>query len=83
MEKNVCKYCHKVFVGNARPYTCPECMPMEDQLFDAIEDYLQKFPNSNAIQVSEGLGITTKEVLNFVDEGRLVIGRGTFEKLGD
>lgn len=81
MEKNVCKYCHRVYKGHAKPYTCPECSQMEEDMFDKIEAYLKQFPNSNAISISQGLGISTKDILNFIDEGRLTINKGTFERL--
>ena len=38
---------------------------------DEIEEYLRKYPNSNALQISEELGIMAYEVLKYQEEGRL------------
>jgi hypothetical protein len=54
---------------------------LDDILFSRIEEYLKKFPNSNAIQIAEGLELPTFEVVRFIDEGRLQFSRGKFERL--
>ncbi len=81
MYTNVCKHCHKVFLSRLKAYTCEECRKTDDDHFDDIEAYLKEYPNSNALQISEALGITAYEVLNYLKEGRLNIARGHFEKL--
>lgn len=60
--------------------TCEKCKKRDDELFAMIEAYLMKYPNSNAIQIAEGLKIQAIEVLSFIDEGRLTITKGYFEK---
>jgi hypothetical protein len=56
-------------------------MQIDSDHFDDIEAYLKEYPNSNALQISEALGITAFEVLNYLKEGRLNISKGHFEKL--
>ena len=51
-------------------------------MFAKIEEYLKKYPNSNAMQIADGLGCTTMEIVSYIDEGRLVINSGSFKKLG-
>lgn len=83
MYTNVCKHCHKVFRSRFKKYSCDDCAKLDDAHFDEIEAYLKKYPNSNALQISEALGITAFEVLNYLKEGRLNISKGHFERLND
>jgi hypothetical protein len=83
MYTNVCKHCKKVFKSKIRIYSCKECIKLDHDHFDAIELYLKLYPNSNALQISEELGITAYEVLQFVKEGRLNVTRGSFSKIPD
>ncbi|NLK28536.1 MAG: hypothetical protein GX306_09380 [Clostridiales bacterium] len=81
MYTNVCKHCYKVFKSRIRTFTCKNCRQIDDDHFDDIEAYLKEYPNSNALQISEALGITAYEVLNYLKEGRLHISKGKFEQL--
>ena len=83
MYTNVCKHCHKMFKSRLKAYSCEECKEIDKDHFDDIESYLKEYPNSNALQISEALGITAFEVLNYVKEGRLNMSRGHFEQLPD
>lgn len=83
MYTNVCKHCHKVFQSRIRAYSCRECKSKDENHFDEIEEYLKKYPASNALQISEELGITAYEVLKFQQEGRLCQIKGIFSKLED
>lgn len=83
MYTNICKHCHKVFMSRFKAYSCEDCKEIDSDHFDDIEAYLKEYPNSNALQISEALGITAFEVLNYLKEGRLNISRGHFEKLQD
>ncbi|WP_155998538.1 hypothetical protein [Lachnoclostridium phytofermentans] len=56
---------------------------MDDELFARIEQYLLEYPNSNAIQIADALKIQPLEVISFIDEGRLTMVEGTFERLED
>ncbi len=83
MYTNVCKHCHKVFSSRFKTYACEDCKQVDADHFDDIEAYLKEYPNSNALQISEALGITAFEILNYLKEGRLNVSRGHFEKLSD
>ncbi len=83
MHTNVCKHCQKVFKSKWKAYACEQCKTIDDDHFDSIEAYLKEYPNSNALQISEALGITAFEVLNYLKEGRLNISRGSFERIPD
>ncbi len=77
----VCKHCKEVFKSKIRTCTCKGCRSLDENQFDDIERYLKEYPNSNALQISEELGIEAYEVLKFLEEGRLQVSRGHFEKI--
>lgn len=81
MYTNVCKHCHTVFQSRIRMYSCKSCKRLDERHFDDIEEYLRQFPNSNAIQIAEEIGITAFEVLKYMQEGRLVESKGSFSKI--
>ena len=81
MKKNRCRYCGKMFYERTEKTVCNNCKKIDEAIFSKIEAYLAKYPNSNAIQIAEGIGIAAIEILRFVDEGRLQLSRGTFERL--
>lgn len=81
MRLNRCKYCGEFFNASTVSVVCKACKPIEDAIFSRIEEYLKQYPNSNALQISEGLEVPILEVLRFIDEGRLTVARGHFEKL--
>lgn len=78
---NVCKHCYKVFKAKIRTMSCKECKSKDESHFADIEQYLRLYPNSNALQISEELGITAYEVVKYIDEGRLIINSGEFSQL--
>ncbi len=77
----ICRHCGKIFLSEDNRKACRQCEEKDDALFSEIEAYLKKYPNSNAIQIAEGLGLTTMEIVSYIDEGRLVINRGSFKKI--
>ena len=81
MKVCVCRFCGKIFKSYSKTSCCEDCRAQEDELFEKIKDYLNKYPNSNAMQIADGLEITTMDVLKFIDEGRLVVSTGTFKSL--
>lgn len=83
MVTNICKHCRKIFKSKFKRYTCEECRRKDEDMFDDIVEYLKEYPNSNALQISEALGITAYEVLNYLKEGRLNLSRGTLSRLPD
>ena len=50
-------------------------------IFTQIRVYLRKYPNSNAVQISEALGINVSLILKYIDEGRLFPSGGSFSKI--
>ena len=81
MKLNQCRYCGTMFKATYSSTVCSHCKELDDILFGRIEEYLKKYPNSNAIQISDGLGINVYEIIRFIDEGRLQFSKGKFERL--
>ena len=81
MHMSKCKFCGKVFRTKKVEIICKNCKPIDEAVFSRIEAYLRKFPHSNAMQIAEGCGISALEVLQYIDEGRLLLSKGEFRKL--
>lgn len=81
MHMSKCKFCGKVFRTKKVEIICNACKPIDEAVFSRIEAYLRKFPHSNAMQIAEGCGISALEVLQYIDEGRLLLSKGEFRKL--
>lgn len=81
MKQNRCHYCQKVFQSPTERTVCDTCSKIDDILFGRIEAYLKKYPNSNALQISEGLEIPIYSVVRYMNEGRLQVAKGRFERL--
>ena len=56
---------------------------LDDSQLDDIVAYLKLYPNSNALQISEELGIHPYEIIKFMDEGWLNTVNGKFSRLED
>lgn len=80
---NICKHCHKEFRSKIRTLCCKDCRAQDEEQLDDIVKYLALYPNSNALQISDELGIHPYEILKFIEEGWLTRSRGTFSKLPD
>lgn len=78
---SVCKHCYQVFRSKIRTCTCNKCRYKDENHFDEIEQYLKLYPNSNALQISEELGIHVYEIIKYMEEGRLIRSNGTFSQL--
>lgn len=78
---NVCKHCYKVFRSKIQTTCCKECHSQDENNLDDIVKYLKLYPNSNALQISEELGIHPYVILKFMEDGWLKESHGTFERI--
>lgn len=78
---NVCKHCMKQYIGSRESFCCKDCRDIDNMRYEQIRAYLKVYPNSNAIQIADAIGVKPYVVLKYVDEGRLLIGKGEFEQL--
>ena len=77
----ICKHCGLEYEGSIGTCTCDKCKDIDNMIFSQIRVYLKKYPNSNAVQISDALGINVALILKYIDEGRLCFGKGTFSKI--
>ena len=80
---NVCKHCHKIFKSKINTLCCKECRDKDSDKLDDIVQYLKLYPNSNALQISEELGIHPYVIIKYMEEGWLGEAHGEFSKLPD
>lgn len=78
---NVCKHCQKQYISPIKGYCCNACKDIDKMRYEQIKAYLRNYPNSNAVQIADALGIKAYTVIKYVDEGMLVVNRGEFEQL--
>ena len=76
-----CKHCYKTFPSRLYTSTCESCKEIDKEIYEKIKDYLNKYPNSNTIQVAEGLGIKASLILKYVEDGDFVLNKGHFESI--
>ncbi len=80
---NICKHCHKIFKSKIKTMCCKECREKDSDKLDDIVQYLKLYPNSNALQISEELGIHPYVIIKYMEEGWLGEAYGEFSKLPD
>lgn len=78
---NVCKHCMRQYISPVKGFTCNACKDIDAMRYAQIRAYLTVYPNSNAVEISQALDIKPYVILKYIDEGRLVVGKGEFEKL--
>ncbi len=76
-----CKTCKKMFNSMMTMDYCPECAKGQRDYFEEVVKYLDAFPNSNAMQISEAMDIPINVLIDFIDQGRLYMVKGSFEKM--
>ncbi len=80
-KTNVCRFCGRVFFSFNQRSCCPNCVRLEEEEFSKIENYLKRYPNSNALQIAQGLAISPFVVVRYIDEGRLFVNKGEFKDI--
>lgn len=83
MYTSVCKHCKKIFRAPMHTVCCNECRQFVKDPFDDVKSYLKEFPNSNAMQIAEALGIPVNVIIQYIDDGFLCPVKGHFEKIQD
>jgi hypothetical protein len=81
MQLQTCRICGFSFYSRTDTNLCSDCQKTAEFTLDRIIAYLKQYPNSNAIQIAQALNIPAYDVLTFLDNGRLLESRGTFEQL--
>ncbi|AEF17914.1 flagellar operon protein TIGR03826 [Thermoanaerobacterium xylanolyticum LX-11] len=73
MDIKNCKRCGKLY-----NYTgfdlCPECFNKDEEDFIKIRDYIERNPQATVVEVSKATDVEVKRILDFLKEGRLILG---------
>ena len=73
MDIRNCKRCGKLY-----NYTgfdlCPECFNKDEEDFIKIRDYIERNPQATVLEVSKATDVEVKRILDFLKEGRLILG---------
>lgn len=72
MNLRNCPECGKLFVYNHRNL-CPECLKKDEEDFDIVRDFLYKNPKATVEEISKKTGVSSKSILEFLKEGRLML----------
>lgn len=68
-----CSRCGKVFVRYRQQSLCPACTEKREQDFMRCRDYLRDNPETRMKELSEATGVSVREIIQFIIEGRLVL----------
>ncbi|MEG1458956.1 MAG: hypothetical protein RR056_06705 [Acetivibrio sp.] len=83
MYTSVCKHCKKIFKTPIHTVCCNDCRAVDKDGFEDVKKYLEAFPNSNAMQISNALEIPITTILQYIEDGYLWPVNGSFEKLSE
>ena len=72
MDSINCPRCGRVFKKMRSP-VCPACEKKDEEQFQLIREYLDENPRATITECSEGTGISTKRILAYIREGRLMV----------
>ena len=72
MNLRNCSRCGNVYVYDGFNI-CLNCRRSDEEDFQKVKEYLEENPGANVIEVSEGTGVETKKIIQFLKEGRLEI----------
>lgn len=67
-----CRMCGRAIQTDGQFETCSFCRQKEIDEFNKVKDYLYKYPNSNAAEVSEATGVPMKIIQKYLREDRII-----------
>ena len=62
----------KLYVHTIRNL-CPECLKKDEEDFGRVRDFIYNNPQASLEEVSEETGVSTKSILEYLKEGRLML----------
>lgn len=83
LKLHTCRICGFSYYSRSNSNICDDCAKKAEFMYQEITAYLRRFPNSNAMQISEALHIPAYDVLTFLENGSLERSRGTLSPLPD
>jgi len=73
-ELKNCPRCGKIFVYTSI-MLCPDCRREDDEDYNKVRDYLYEHPKATIDRVSNETGVSTKKIIRFLREGRLMLSK--------
>lgn len=75
MNLKNCSRCGKIYNYDGFKI-CYNCRKSDEKDFKIIKEYLHEYPGANISEVSEGTGVDSKKIIEFLRDGRLEIAEG-------
>lgn len=67
-----CSNCGKIYSYDGFN-TCKQCRKDQEEAFQRVKDYIYKHPGADISEVSEATEVESKEIIEFLKQGRLEI----------
>ncbi len=70
-----CKECKRLYQSFGSSY-CPDCAQKLEDNFELVRKYIYDNPNANVVETSQETGVSERDILYFLKEGRLSLAEG-------
>lgn len=67
-----CPRCGRLYVRYHQPL-CPACIEKREEGFALCREYLRDHPETTMKELSEETGVSVREIIQFIIEGRLIL----------
>ena len=75
MQALNCPRCGRLFTKRIAP-VCPRCEKEEEEQFLELRKFIEAEPYANINEIADATGVTTKRILQYIREGRLIMSSG-------
>lgn len=75
METKNCPRCGRLFT-TLTGTICDSCSREEEEIFQRVKTYIEENPDNKIGQISKETEVSSKKILKYIKEGRLVISEG-------
>ena len=75
MEAKNCPRCGRIFVQIRDPI-CAQCVKEEEDIFEAVREYVKENPNKQIKEIAEACNVSVKRILTYLKDGRLDASEG-------
>ena len=73
MDVRLCRRCKKMFQYISGPEVCPKCKQKEEEMFEAVKEYLRNNPGASMTIISDETGVPVSLIESFLRQGRLEV----------
>jgi flagellar operon protein (TIGR03826 family) len=72
MEFANCRQCRKIFQKTSEAI-CLRCIQKDDEEYETVRRYVRDNPTSGITEVSEATEVSTKKIMGYIRDGRLLV----------